>query len=94
MNLERRSLVKLFGATPLLLGCGAVGAQAQQTLWALDPIHLDESIKAGFGGSFSVRSHVRESGLVYAEIEHCQNRYLVASADLFDWQIVSASLHL
>ncbi len=51
--------------------------------------HIEKSIKASFGGGFSVRAHTQSDGLTYADIEHFGNRYAVTSADLLDWRIVS-----
>jgi predicted GNAT superfamily acetyltransferase len=51
---------------------------------------IEKSIKASFGGGFSVQAHTQSAGLTYANIEHFGNRYKVASADLLDWKIVSA----
>ena len=52
---------------------------------------IAKSIKAGFGGGFSVRAHSQSNGLTYAEIEHVGNRYLVVSANLVDWKIMSSA---
>lgn len=53
---------------------------------------IEKSIKASFGGGFSVRAHTQSDGLICADIEHLGNRYEVASADLLDWKIVRSSL--
>lgn len=52
---------------------------------------IQKSIKAGFGGGFSVLAHSQSNGLTYAEIEHVGNRYLVVSADLVDWTITGSA---
>jgi len=54
-------------------------------------LRIEKSIKAGFGGGFSVRTHRQAKGLTYAEIEHVGNRYTVVSADLLDWKIMSSA---
>jgi len=54
-------------------------------------LHIEKSIKAGFGGGFTVRTHRQSNGLTYAEIEHVGNRYTVVSADLVDWKIMSSA---
>lgn len=54
---------------------------------------IEKSIKASFGGGFSVRAHTQSAGLTYADIEHSGNRYAVTSADLLDWKIVASSLN-
>ena len=54
-------------------------------------LRVEKSIKAGFGGGFSVRAHGRSHGLTYAEIEHLGNRYTVVSADLIDWKLMHST---
>lgn len=56
---------------------------------AIDPL-IEKSIKAGFGGGFSVQQHSKSAGITYADIQHFDTRYQVASADLVDWKVVSA----
>jgi len=94
MNIKRRDFVKGCAAAGVLLlpgvssamkGRSPNDASAQQT-----GSHIEKSIKAGFGGGFSVRSHTQSNGLTYARIEHFDTRYVVSSADLLDWKIVSA----
>ncbi|EAQ36644.1 hypothetical protein NB311A_15292 [Nitrobacter sp. Nb-311A] len=53
---------------------------------------VEKSIKASFGGGFSVRDYIESNGRACASIEHLGNRYAVVSADLLDWSIVEASL--
>lgn len=93
MIIKRRDFVKgcaaaagvllLPGMAHALKGENAPGAAAAGT-----DSRIEKSIKAGFGGGFSVQSHSRSNGLTYANIEHLGNRYAVASADLLDWKIV------
>ncbi len=54
-------------------------------------LRIQKSIKAGFGGGFSVLAHSQSNGLTYAEIEHVGNRYLVVSANLVDWTIMGSA---
>lgn len=94
MNIKRRSFIKGGTAACVLLLPGIASAasyqSAQHTLTSAADLHIEKSIKAGFGGGFSVQNHTQSNGLTYANIEHSGNRYTVASADLLDWQIVGA----
>lgn len=92
MNIKRRDFVKGCAAASVLLlpgiaiamkGASSINTPAQ----GADP-HIEKSIKASFGGGFSVRTHTQSNGLTYADIEHFGNRYAVASADLLDWKMV------
>ena len=95
MNIKRRDFVKgcaaaagvllLPGMAHALKGENAHGAAA-----AGADSRIEKSIKAGFGGGFSVRSHTQSNGLTYANIEHFNTRYVVSSTNLLDWKIVSA----
>lgn len=92
MDIERRDFVRGCAASSALLlvlvgiDCAAKGEETH------NDSYIEKSIKASFGGGFSVRSHAQSDGLSYADIEHCGNRYAVASADLLDWKIVRSSL--
>lgn len=94
--MKRRDFVKGCTAAALFLLPGvtnvakAAGANRAPTSGA--DKHVEKAIKASFGGGFSVRAHNQSQGLTYAEIEHFNNRYVVASADLVDWKIVRSSL--
>ncbi|QZN98839.1 hypothetical protein [Chenggangzhangella methanolivorans] len=55
----------------------------------VDPA-VEKSIRASFGGGFSVRTQTELRGLTYAEIEHSGNRFVVASADALDWKFVAS----
>ena len=92
MDISRRHLVKACAAASILLLPGIARAAKHQnannaTISAANS-HIEKSIRANFGGGFSVRTHTQLGGLTYAEIEHVGNRYVVASADLLDWKIV------
>lgn len=58
---------------------------------SIDP-EIENSIKAAFGDGFSILSCARSGALVHADIEHCGNRYAIASEDSLDWRILSSSL--
>ena len=90
MDIARRDFVRGCAASSVLLLVG-INSTAKGEETNKDS-HIDKSIKASFGGGFSVRSHAQSDGLSYADIEHCGNRYAVASADLLDWKIVRSSL--
>ena len=55
-------------------------------------LEIGNSIKAAFGDGFSIVSCARLGTLVHADIEHCGNRYAIASEDSLDWRIISSSL--
>lgn len=96
MDIKRREFVKGAAATSVLLLQGiaraAKGENANNALVAGADADIEKSIKASFGGGFSVRAHTRSCGLTHADIEHFGNRYVVVSADLLDWKIVGSSL--
>lgn len=94
MNTKRRDFIK--GCTsacvlwvPGLAGAAALGSTSNPSI-TYTKVHIEKSIKAGFGGGFALRGHRRSGDLTYAEIEHRGNRYTVASADLVDWKVLSA----
>ena len=92
MEIKRRDFVKGCGTACVLLLPGvASSARCEIPNSGVDS-HIEKSIKASFGGGFSVRAHTQSDGLTYADIEHFGNRYAVASADLLDWKIVGSSL--
>ncbi len=97
MDIKRRDFVKGCAAASVLSVAGidsgaAKGESANNTPPLGTDSYIEKSIKAGFGGGFSVRTHIQSDGLTYADIEHFGNRYAVASADLLDWKIVRPSL--
>jgi hypothetical protein len=96
MDIERREFVKGLAVASLLLLPGGVACARQETSNGRSSsdgdLRIEKSIKAAFGGGFSVKAHTRSDGLTYADIEHFGNRYAVASADLLDWTIVGSSL--
>ncbi|HWK70161.1 twin-arginine translocation signal domain-containing protein [Pollutimonas sp. M17] len=94
MNIKRRDFVKGCAAASacmvLLPGIASAAKGQNANNTQASSADIEKSIKAGFGGGFSVRGHSRSNGLTYANIEHSGNRYAVASADLLDWKIVSS----
>lgn len=98
MDINRRDFVKGCAAASVLLLPGIAiadivkGENAYHASASASDLHTEKSIKASFGGGFSVRAHTQSDGLTYADIEHFGNRYRVASADLLDWKIVESSL--
>lgn len=99
MGIKRRDFVKGCATASVLLLPGIASAakavnanNAPASVSDIDDLHIEKSIKASFGGGFSVQAHTQSDGLTYADIEHFGNRYAVASADLLDWKIVESSL--
>ncbi len=93
MNFKRRDFVKgcVAACTLLLPGIASAtkGSNTNNALASDADSRIEKSIKASFGGGFSVQSHSQSAGLTHADIEHFGNRYAVTSADLLDWKIVS-----
>ncbi len=89
MGMTRRGFIKGCTAAAVVGVPAFHSAQACTSQQALLPEHVEKSIKASFGGGFSLHAHRRSGGLTYANIEHRGNHYTVASTDLFDWAIVS-----
>lgn len=95
MEIKRRDFIKSCGAvTTLLLLPGIASAVRHQrsNTSPLSTSRVDKSIKASFGGSFSVQAKTQKNGLTYADIEHLGNHYMVASEDLLDWKILSSNI--
>jgi hypothetical protein len=93
MEIKRRDFVKGCGAASVLLLSGiANSARCEIANNAGVNLRIEKSIKASFGGGFSVCARSESGGLTYADIEHFGNRYAVISADLIDWKIVGSSL--
>lgn len=92
MYIKRRDFVKGCAAACVLLLPGiasaAKGGNASHALGPDADSIIQKSIKASFGGGFSVQAHTQSNGLTHANIEHFDTRYAVASADLLDWKIV------
>lgn len=94
MNIKRRDFIKASTAASVLLLPGIAIAMKGTNAINMPALAADsqiqKSIKASFGGGFSVRTHSQSNGLTYADIEHFGTRYAVTSADLLDWKIVSS----
>ncbi|CAG9933311.1 twin-arginine translocation signal domain-containing protein [Candidatus Nitrotoga arctica] len=96
MDIKRRDFVKVCAAACVLLLPGIASASKDENANNAPASDVDarieKSIKASFGGGFSVRAHTQSGGLTRAGIEHFGNQYEVTSADLLDWKIVKSSL--
>jgi len=96
MDIKRGDFIKGCAAASVLLLAGidsaAKGENTNSVPASGTDSHIAKSIKASFGGGFSVRAYRQSDGLTHADIEHFENRYTVASADLLDWKIVWSSL--
>ncbi|WP_420963633.1 twin-arginine translocation pathway signal protein [Brucella sp. IR073] len=95
MGIRRRDFIKgcvAVSVMPLPVAASAADGGTGSELTAGLDLQVEKSIKAGFGGGFSVLSYSQSNGLTYAEIEHFGNRYAVASADLQEWEIIRSSL--
>lgn len=91
MDIKRRDFVKgCAAACALSLPVFASVAKSENTNTTPDTGAVEKSIKASFGGGFSLQTHTQSNGLTHAHIEHFGNRYAVASADLLDWKIVGS----
>ena len=95
MSIKRRDLVK--GCAVSVMVLVSIDSHAKDETCSNAPARdrdsrIEKSIKASFGGGFSVRAHTQSGGLTCADIEHLGNRYAVASADLLDWKVVGSSL--
>lgn len=96
MSIKRRDFISGCAAACVVLLPGmasaAKGANVNNAPASGADLHPEQSIKAAFGGGFSVRAHTQSKGLTFANIEHDGNRYTVASADMLDWKIVKSAL--
>lgn len=91
MVMERRKFIALLGAASMLLLPGIAAAAEGEAPRANDEARrIEKSIRASFGGGFSVVSHRRSDGQTVADIEHLGNRFVVSSRDLVEWKYVSS----
>ncbi|MFT0531244.1 twin-arginine translocation pathway signal protein [Castellaniella hirudinis] len=90
MNIRRRTFMQACGgaAGASLLPGMAVGRTAP-ALADASPAQVEKSIKAGFGGGFSVYRQARGQDGIQATIGHGSRRYVVVSNNLLDWAVVS-----
>ncbi len=95
MNIQRRDFIKGCATASVLMVPGIASAATRLNYNKASgqgaDLRIQKSIKAGFGGGFSVLAHSQSNGLTYAEIEHVGNRYLVVSANLVDWTIMGSA---
>lgn len=96
MNFIRRDFVKQIVALSALIGSGIAGAAtgAGPNVAPASKMDADiqKSIKANFGGGFSVLSHSKLASVTYAKIENFGNQYTVRTTDLIEWKIIKSSL--
>ncbi|NYT84300.1 twin-arginine translocation signal domain-containing protein [Pollutimonas harenae] len=94
MNIKRRNFFKGCAAASacalLPAGIASAAAGTHTNNAPVTRTNIEKSIKAGFGGGFSLQGHSQANGYIYANIEHLGTRYAVASADLLDWKIVDS----
>ncbi len=96
MNSQRRRFMQACGAASAMMLPGLAGASRlpgpdAHSSAGPSSAQIEKSIKAGFGGGFSVRSHRCDGRLVHADIQHAGTCYRVVSQDLFDWHVVATT---
>ncbi len=93
MIIKRRDFVKgCVAISALSLSVGSATARHAVVSQVDAGLNIEKSIKASFGGGFSLLSYKQEKGLTHANIAHSGNRFEVASNDLLNWQIMRSSL--
>lgn len=96
MDIKRRDFVNGCAAVCVLslpgIASAEKGENAKKAPASAADLRIEKSIKASFGGGFSVLTHTQSGGLTRANIEHAGNRYAVTSANQLDWKIVRSSL--
>lgn len=90
MNFNRRDFIKHVLTLTAVIGSGVAVAATSDTP-KIDA-NIQKSIKANFGGGFSVLSTSKSGGVTYAKIENFSNQYTVRSTDLIEWKIIKSSL--
>ncbi|MDX2424777.1 MAG: hypothetical protein QNK15_00830 [Cycloclasticus sp.] len=83
----------------------AAGAVAAGTLLGMDKVaniinvddndvlkNVTRSIHANFGSGFNVMAHYHHKDKTIVEIEHLENQFIVESADLSEWNILSSTV--
>jgi len=100
MDLKRRTLGKLFlsmmafaGLSPSFAAVQKGADESANSAQFASEVELEKSIKASFGGGFSVLSHSKTDGITYARIENFGNEYTVSSKNLLDWKIIESTLN-
>lgn len=92
MDIMRRHFVKGCAAASVALPAFPAFAASPTAVVGKTAPDIEKSIKASFGGGFSLKAHAQAGGQTYANIEHDGNWYAVASENLLDWTIVQSSL--
>ena len=100
MDLKRRALAKLFlsaiaftGLSPLFAVAQTRSDESVKSGQTVSEDQLEKSIKASFGGGFSVLSHSKTDGVTFAKIENFGNQYTVSSKNMLDWEIIESTLN-
>ncbi len=89
MGFTRRQFVKGIAATAAFMGSGFATAHSDTVASKAD---IEKSIKASFGGGFSLISFSKSGAITQAKIENFGNQYTVTSVNLLDWKIIQSSL--
>lgn len=92
-KIDRRTFIKIAGAASTIL---LSGLSSHATAHSAEPPRLEKgaiekSIKANFGPGFQILTVNQEIDRTIATIEHLENRYIVSSSNLFDWQILHSN---
>jgi|GEM_PF-1238772 hypothetical protein len=100
MDLKRRTLGKLFlcavaftGLSPSFAAGQKNSNESAQSAQSTSGADTEKSIKASFGGGFSMLTHSKSDGITYARIENFGNEYTVSSKNLLDWKIIESTLN-
>ena len=96
MNFKRRDFIRVCAATTAFVGAGfAIAANIDNSKGAASSAGraaIEKSIKANFGGGFSLLSYSQSGASTSAKIENVGNQYTVTSVNLIDWKIIKSSL--
>lgn len=100
--MDRRSFIKNVGAISIALysssalsiasGQKSLANQAKDAPLNVTQTQVEKAIKAHFGSGFNLNQYQVVDQVTYADVEHLQNHYKVASNDLTQWRIVSSSI--
>lgn len=97
--MDRRSFIKNVGATAVALYSASAlslasdrKALAENTPHDITQALIEKAIKAHFGSGFTLNQYQVVDQVTYADVEHLQNHYKVASNDLVQWHIMSSSI--
>lgn len=95
MNIKRRDFIKGCATISILsVPCISFAALSQHTQKSdtsvsNHQIQIEKSIKANFGGGFTVQAHTELNGLTYAKIQHLGVQYTATTSDLLEWKTIS-----